>query len=118
MSFLLNKDYIDKKTTSPFTAWECPNSDQNFTCILPCTNNKNGWKCACSRAQTKQVKSTQTEDSIEHLLGKLILKHCPDPYLVKNYVKHINTSTKLVQLLTKDTLPDLQFHNGQSHSNE
>lgn len=70
------------------------------------------------------VKSTQTEgtESIEYLLGKLILKHCPQNEIIESYVKHnvkhINTSSKLLQLLTTDTLQAQLFQNAQSRSNE
>lgn len=124
MSFLLNEDFFNTLTTispstspsdiSPFASWL---TQEEPKCKLPCKNNKCGWKCACP-LQTTTDKSTQTGDSVEFLLGELILRHCPQPYLVKNYVKHINTSPKLVQLLTKDIQQDSQSRNKQSRLDE
>lgn len=104
---LVHKDYV--------------NSLNKFKqCRLPCPSNRKGWACACSNND----KSTQTEDTetIEYLLGKLILKHCPQKDIVESYVKrnvtHINTSSKLLQLLTKDTLRGQLYQSVPSRSNE
>lgn len=65
-------------------------------------------------------KSTQTDttDTTEFLLGKLVLEHCPHPELVINYVKHANTSAALLQSLTHDKTPGPPSRNVPSRSNE
>ena len=103
---LVHKDYVNSLKNS---------------CRLPCSSNRNGWACTCDNDKSND-KSTQTEDTIEYLLGKLILKHCPQEDIVESYVKrnvkHINTSSTLLQLLTKDTLRGQLCQNAPSRSDE
>ena len=138
MSFLFNQ-YLSKNTTVSAPLWT---EDTIYTCTLPCKNNKCGWKCVCTNTiNTKRgwkcvctpmiSKSTQTvfkptstetetstETSTEFVLGELILRHCPQPHIVRNYVNHINTSPMLVQLLTQDTQHGVLLHSERFHSDE
>lgn len=99
MSFLLNSEFFEKLEVS--TSY---NTD-----ISPFADWMHGKTCD---------RSTQTNPNMETLLGRVILAHCPNPEILKEYVNHINTSRELVQLLKPDSLPEQQTRNEPSRSNE
>ena len=65
------------------------------------------WDSDTDSETTLKDKETQTDPTVEFLLGQLILQTCPQKELVETYVKrsvkHVNTSTELLQALATGT---------------
>lgn len=118
---LCYKEY--KKNHKTEIVWDSDSDSEacKLPCKLPCKNNPHGWKCMCGTLN----KETQTEmetETTEFLLGKLILETCPQKELVETYVKrnvkHVNTSSELLQSLAMGTRLARQTNSEQSHSDE
>ena len=78
------------------------------------------WDSDTDSETTLKDKETQTDPTVEFLLGQLILQTCPQKELVETYVKrsveHVNTSTELLQALATGTQQARQTSSRPSRS--
>ena len=78
------------------------------------------WDSDTDSETTLKDKETQTDPTVEFLLGQLILQTCPQKELVETYVKrsvkHVNTSTELLQALATGTRQARQTSSRPSRS--